>query len=57
MRRADRLIKMVNFLRSRRRAVTASRIADEFGICTRTVYRDIQDLMDAGTPISGHPGR
>ena len=56
MRRADRLIKMVNFLRSRRRAVTASRIADEFGICTRTVYRDIQDLMDAGTPISGEAG-
>lgn len=56
MRRADRLIKMVNFLRSRRRAVTAQRIAEEFGICTRTVYRDIQDLMDSGTPISGEAG-
>lgn len=56
MRRADRLIKMVHFLRRRRRAVTAKRIAEEFGICTRTVYRDIQDLMDSGTPITGEAG-
>ena len=56
MRRADRLIKIVHFLRSRRRAVTAAHIAAEFEICTRTVYRDIQDLMNTGTPISGEAG-
>ena len=56
MRRADRLIKLVHFLRRRRRAVTAQRIADEFDICTRTVYRDIQDLMDSGAPIRGEAG-
>jgi predicted DNA-binding transcriptional regulator YafY len=56
MRRADRLIKIVHFLRSRRRAVTAAHIAAEFEICTRTVYRDIQDLMNTGTPISGAAG-
>lgn len=56
MRRADRLIKIVHFLRSRRYATTAKVIADEFGICTRTVYRDIQSLMDSGTPISGEAG-
>ncbi|MEM6986148.1 MAG: YafY family protein [Pseudomonadota bacterium] len=56
MRRADRLIKMVHFLRGRRRAVTAQRIAEAFGVCTRTVYRDIQALMDAGTPIAGEAG-
>lgn len=56
MRRADRLIKMTHFLRGRRRAVTAQRIAEEFGICTRTVYRDIQDLMDSGVPIAGEAG-
>ena len=56
MRRADRLLKIVHFLRSRRRAVTAKRIADEFGVCTRTVYRDIQDLIDAGAPIAGEAG-
>jgi predicted DNA-binding transcriptional regulator YafY len=56
MRRADRLIKLVHFLRGRRRAVTAKRIAEEFDICTRTVYRDIQDLMDSGVPIAGEAG-
>lgn len=56
MRRADRLIKIVHFLRRRRRAVTAKRIAEEFDICTRTVYRDIQDLVDSGTPITGEAG-
>ena len=56
MRRADRLIKIVHFLRGRRRAVTAQQIAERFDICTRTVYRDIQDLMDAGTPIMGEAG-
>ncbi len=56
MRRADRLIKLVHFLRRRRRAVTAQRIAEEFDICTRTVYRDIQDLMDSGVPITGEAG-
>lgn len=56
MRRADRLMKIVHFLRRRHRAVTASRIAEEFGICTRTVYRDLRDLMDSGVPISGEAG-
>lgn len=56
MRRADRLMKIVHFLRQRRRAVTASRIAEEFEISARTVYRDIQDLMDSGVPISGEAG-
>lgn len=56
MRRADRLIKLVHFLRQRRKAVTAARIAEEFNICTRTIYRDIQDLMDSGVPIRGAAG-
>lgn len=56
MRRADRLIRIVHFLRGRRRAVTARSIAEAFGICTRTVYRDIQDLMASGAPISGEAG-
>lgn len=56
MRRADRLIKIVHFLRGRRLAVTAKHIAEEFEICTRTVYRDIQDLMNSGAPIIGEAG-
>ncbi len=56
MRRADRLLKITHYLRGRRRAVTARQIADEFEICTRTVYRDIQDLMASGAPITGEAG-
>ena len=56
MRRADRLIKIAHFLRSRRQAVTAQQIGEEFEICKRTVYRDIQDLMMSGAPISGEAG-
>lgn len=56
MRRADRLIKMTHFLRQRRRAVTAKQIAEVFDICKRTVYRDIQCLMDTGAPITGEAG-
>ena len=56
MRRADRLIKITHFLRQRRRAVTAKQIADAFDICTRTVYRDIQSLMDSNVPITGEAG-
>lgn len=56
MRRADRLLKIVHYLRRMRHAVTAERIADHFGICKRTVYRDIQDLMNSGVPIHGEAG-
>jgi len=56
MRRADRLIKITHFLRQRRRAVTANQIAEAFNICKRTVYRDIQSLMDTGAPIRGEAG-
>lgn len=56
MRRADRLIKIVHYLRRMRHAVTARKIADDFGICQRTVYRDIQDLMNSGVPIYGEAG-
>jgi len=55
-RRSDRLFRIVNFLQGRRRAVTAARIADEFGVTTRTIYRDIHDLMLSGVPISGEAG-
>ncbi len=56
MRRADRLIKITHFLRQRRQAVTAQQIADAFDICKRTVYRDIECLMNTGAPIRGEAG-
>lgn len=56
MRRADRLMKLVHYLRRMRRAVTAGRIAADFGVCKRTIYRDLQDLMNSGVPIYGEAG-
>ncbi|MCB1583845.1 MAG: YafY family transcriptional regulator [Xanthomonadales bacterium] len=49
-------MKITHFLRKRRQAVTAQQIADAFGICKRTVYRDLQCLMDSGVPIRGEAG-
>jgi len=49
-------MKLVHYLRRMRRAVTAKRIAEDFGICQRTVYRDIHDLMNSGVPIHGEAG-
>ncbi len=56
MRRADRLMKITHYLRKRRQAITAQQIADAFEICKRTVYRDLQCLMDSGVPIRGEAG-
>jgi predicted DNA-binding transcriptional regulator YafY len=56
MRKAERLFQIVQFLRKRRRAVTARTIADHFGICERTVYRDLHALMASGVPVSGAAG-
>lgn len=56
MRRADRLFRIVQLLRRRRTVVTARQIAGKLAISERTVYRDIRDLIDAGTPISGEAG-
>lgn len=55
MRRADRLFQMVQILR-RKRLVTALQLASELHISERTVYRDIQDLVLSGIPISGEAG-
>ena len=56
MRRADRLFQIVQLLRRRRTVVTAAQIADKLEISERTVYRDIRDLIQAGTPIDGEAG-
>ena len=56
MRRADRLLKITHYLRQHRQAVTARQVAEHFGICIRTVYRDVQSLMDSGAPIRGEAG-
>src|SRR5262245_31993135 len=56
MRRADRLFQIIQLLRRRRGATTAAVIAEILGVSERTVYRDIRDLVLAGTPIDGEAG-
>src|SRR4030095_10726734 len=56
MRRADRLFQIIQLFRRRRTATTAAHIADRLGVSERPVYRDIRDLVLAGTPIDGEAG-
>lgn len=56
MRRSDRLFQIVNYMQGRRMAVTAQDIAEEFDVSVRTIYRDIQDLILTGVPITGEAG-
>ncbi len=55
MRRADRLFQLIQLLRNRRTS-TAGWLADELGVSTRTVYRDIADLQCSGVPVRGEAG-
>ena len=56
MRRADRLFRIVEFMKARRQAVTADRLAQELEVSVRTIYRDIADLQYSGVPIVGETG-
>lgn len=55
MRRADRLLQIVQILR-RRRLTTARHLAEELEISERTVYRDVRDLIISGVPVEGEAG-
>jgi predicted DNA-binding transcriptional regulator YafY len=37
-------------------AVTATTLAEIFEVSPRTIYRDVQSLLDSGVPISGEAG-
>src|ERR1700761_1289715 len=56
MSRTTRLFKLMDALRGHRRPVTASRLAEDLSVSVRTVYRDIQTLMDLGAPVEGEAG-
>ena len=55
MRRADRLFRLVEILRSKRLA-TGGWLAEQLGVSLRTLYRDITDLSLSGVPIEGEAG-
>jgi len=56
MRRADRLFQIIQILRRSARPVTAGEIAGELEVSSRTVYRDIADLIAQRVPIQGEAG-
>ena len=56
MRRADRLLQIVQALRRRRGPVTAQALADELEVSRRTIYRDVLDLQASRVPIEGAAG-
>lgn len=55
LRRADRLFQIIQLLRARPLS-TAARLAEVLEVSTRTIYRDIQDLVASGVPIRGEAG-
>ncbi|MGH1457133.1 MAG: helix-turn-helix transcriptional regulator [Alphaproteobacteria bacterium] len=56
MRRADRLFRIVEYLKARRTVTTAQKLAEVLEVSPRTIYRDIADLMTSGIPIYGEAG-
>ncbi len=56
MRRADRLFRIVEYLKARQQAVTASELAEELDVSMRTIYRDMADLELSSVPIIAETG-
>lgn len=56
MARAQRLLGLLQLLRSHRYPVAGQHLADTLGISLRTLYRDIATLQAQGADIEGEPG-
>lgn len=56
MKRAERLLQLLQILRRHRRPVTGQAIARELEVSLRTVYRDIAGLIADQVPIRGEAG-
>lgn len=55
MRRADRLFRIVEYLR-RKSVVTAAELAEWLEVSQRTIYRDMDDLSAGGLPLRAEAG-
>ncbi len=56
MSQLPRLISILTLLKSRR-VLTATELSEKFDISIRTVYRDVQKLIEAGVPVITLEGR
>lgn len=56
MNKPERLLQLLQVLRSYRYAVSGERLADRLGISIRTLYRDIAALQAMGAEIEGEAG-
>ncbi len=56
MRRADRLLQIIQILRREGRPIAASRMAEELEVSQRTLYRDMASLESTGVPVRGEAG-
>lgn len=58
MQRLERLVAIAETLRrSAPRPLSARRMADEFGVTSRTIERDLAALRAAGVPLYAETGR
>lgn len=56
MNRTERLLQLLQILRSYRYAVSGERLAERLGVSIRTLYRDIALLQAQGAEIEGEAG-
>ncbi len=56
MQKSQRLIQMIMRINAKR-SFTVKELADEFGLSTRTITRDLQELSELGVPVYSVQGR
>ena len=56
MSRAARLLTLIQALRRHRNPVSGHELAREMEVSVRTIYRDIETLIEQGAPIIGEAG-
>ncbi len=56
MRRADRLLQIIQILHRQIKPVTCAAMAEELEVSERTLYRDMVSLQSTGVPIRGEAG-
>lgn len=55
MKRVERLFQLMQLMRGGR-VLTSQHLSEELGVSSRTIYRDIGDLVECGVPIDGQSG-